>query len=505
MTQAGSERPERDDAEEPAEELGDLDVPDGDEVRGGSLNTYISPVKGEKQGGPEGLIADNYWLRNRGRGLTCRGNGSRPSSLRSRRRLECAATMVAAADQAPVGPPTSVGTGGAAATVERLATEAAIDALRRGGNAVDAAVTAAAVLGVTEPFSCGIGGGGFMLVQGAGRRTRSRSTIASGAAAMRPDSFRETAAPLAFNDARYSGISVGVPGTVRGWDEALKTHGTITLAQALAPAIAVARNGFLDRPDVLRPGPGQRRLFDDVPRRPRLPRRRRDAARRRHRPEEPRPRQDVRAARARAARTPSTAGPAHAIVQTVEQPPVARRQPRWRPGVMELADLQAYTAKQRAGRTCATAASTSSGWARLERRLDDRRGAQHARAVQPRRACRASGRCTSSSRRPRSPSPTAAPTSPTPTSSTCRSGLLPRSSRPGGALIGETAATSPWRPATRSRSTTSPGRARRRSRRSLAGSTTHLTVSDRRATSSYTFTIESTGGAGIVVPGPASC
>ena len=63
------------------------------------------------------------------------------------------------------GPPTSIGTGGAAASVEKLATQAAVDILRRGGNAVDAAVAASAVLGVTEPFSCGIGGGGFMVVR----------------------------------------------------------------------------------------------------------------------------------------------------------------------------------------------------------------------------------------------------------------------------------------------------------------------------------------------------
>ena len=68
------------------------------------------------------------------------------------------------------GPPTSIGTGGAAASVERLATQAAIDILRRGGNAVDAAVASAAVLGVTEPFSCGVGGGGFMVVRTAGGR-----------------------------------------------------------------------------------------------------------------------------------------------------------------------------------------------------------------------------------------------------------------------------------------------------------------------------------------------
>src|SRR5687768_15622386 len=67
---------------------------------------------------------------------------------------------------------TARGKGGAAATIDRRATRAAIRTLRMGGNAVDAAVAAAGVVGVTDPFSAGIGGGGFMVIRTPGGAVR---------------------------------------------------------------------------------------------------------------------------------------------------------------------------------------------------------------------------------------------------------------------------------------------------------------------------------------------
>src|SRR4051812_34986928 len=145
----------------------------------------------------------------------------------------------------PAKTPTAVGYGGAAASVDPIATRAAIDVLRRGGNAVDAAVAAAAGLGVVEPFSCGIGGGGFMVIYRArDSRVTTIDTREKAPATMKPDSFWENGAPLPFDSARWSGLSVGVPGTVRGWSQALHEYGTMSLGQALQPAIDVANHGF---------------------------------------------------------------------------------------------------------------------------------------------------------------------------------------------------------------------------------------------------------------------
>lgn len=142
--------------------------------------------------------------------------------------------------------PTATGTGGAAATVDALATRAAMEILAQGGNAVDAAVAAAAVLGVTEPYSCGIGGGGFMLVYLA----KEGRVVSIDHREVAPASFTPTVfngpdgRPLPFAERVNSGLSVGVPGTVRGWEEALKRYGTLSLGRVLQPAIRVAQQGF---------------------------------------------------------------------------------------------------------------------------------------------------------------------------------------------------------------------------------------------------------------------
>jgi len=165
------------------------------------------------------------------------------------------------------GPPTSIGTGGAAASVERIATQAAIDTLRQGGNAMDAAVAAAGVLGVTEPFSCGIGGGGFMVVRTAGGHVTTIDGRETAPTAMTPTSFwvGSPPAPLPFNDARFSGLSVGVPGTVATWAEALERYGTMTLARVLQPGIHVASHGFVVDQTFFDQTQQNVDYFDDVP------------------------------------------------------------------------------------------------------------------------------------------------------------------------------------------------------------------------------------------------
>ncbi len=141
--------------------------------------------------------------------------------------------------------PVATGTGGAVATISEPASQAALAILNKGGNAIDAAVAAAATLGVTDPFSCGIGGGGFMMIYLArDKRVITIDHRETAPANFKPTVFQQDGREIAFDEAVASGMSVGVPGAVRGWHEALDRYGSMSLKQVLQPAIAVAQNGF---------------------------------------------------------------------------------------------------------------------------------------------------------------------------------------------------------------------------------------------------------------------
>lgn len=141
--------------------------------------------------------------------------------------------------------PIATGTGGAVATINEIASQSALKILNQGGNAIDAAVAAAATLGVTDPFSCGIGGGGFMLIYLAKeKRFVVLDHRETAPASVRSDMFTENGKAIAWEESVSSGLSVGVPGTVRAWDEALKRYGSMQFKQVLAPAIQTAQQGF---------------------------------------------------------------------------------------------------------------------------------------------------------------------------------------------------------------------------------------------------------------------
>src|SRR5688572_26806631 len=128
---------------------------------------------------------------------------------------------------------------GIIATSQPLASAAGLAVLQQGGNAIDAAVTAAAVLSVVEPTMNGIGGDLFALVYDP--KTKSvRALNASGRAPAAATVAEFTRRNL--QSVPYRGeLSVSVPGVVDGWAELLAKHGTITLDRALQPAIRYAR------------------------------------------------------------------------------------------------------------------------------------------------------------------------------------------------------------------------------------------------------------------------
>lgn len=176
------------------------------------------------------------------------------------RAIACAAALALGLGAASVVPasadprqtekdPVAQGSGGAVASVDPQASAAGIEILRKGGNAVDAAVATAAALGVTEPYSAGIGGGGYFMYYNA--KTGKVSTIdgrETAPAAMPHDAFIDPATGKPYNftpELVTSGVSVGVPGTLATWQRALENWGTQDLKKVLQPAIQTASRGFV--------------------------------------------------------------------------------------------------------------------------------------------------------------------------------------------------------------------------------------------------------------------
>jgi gamma-glutamyltranspeptidase/glutathione hydrolase len=134
-------------------------------------------------------------------------------------------------------------------SVDPYATRIGLRVLARGGNATDAAVATAAALGVTEPYSAGIGGGGYFVQY----ESSTGEVTAIDGRETAPESMRrnafidpDTGDPYPEGPELFtSGAAVGVPGTPRTWETALDSWGSWSLRRALKPAAALAERGFL--------------------------------------------------------------------------------------------------------------------------------------------------------------------------------------------------------------------------------------------------------------------
>jgi len=139
----------------------------------------------------------------------------------------------------------AVSSGGVVSASHPLAAVAGARMLAEGGNAIDAAAAVQFALNVVEPQSSGIGGGGFMMIHLAktnetfivDSRERAPAKVTSGM-------FAPGGLPMTFQLASTTGLAVGVPGTVRGVDTAVRRWGTKKLSATLAPAIELAERGF---------------------------------------------------------------------------------------------------------------------------------------------------------------------------------------------------------------------------------------------------------------------
>lgn len=138
---------------------------------------------------------------------------------------------------------------GIVSTQEATATKVGVDILRKGGNAVDAAVAVGFALAVTLPRAGNLGGGGFMMVHmAADGDTAAIDYREMAPAGATHDMYLDAAGKVDKKRARFSYLSSGVPGTVAGMALALEKYGTMSLAEVMAPAIYLAREGITVTP-----------------------------------------------------------------------------------------------------------------------------------------------------------------------------------------------------------------------------------------------------------------
>jgi gamma-glutamyltranspeptidase/glutathione hydrolase len=136
----------------------------------------------------------------------------------------------------------TVANNGIVATSHPLAAQIGLDVLKKGGNAVDAAIATSAAMGLMEPMSCGVGGDLFAIVWDA-KSQKLYGLNANGAAPLK--ATRKLFADLGHKEIPDRGpLSWSVPGCVDGWDQLRQRFGTMPLKELLAPSIEYAEKGF---------------------------------------------------------------------------------------------------------------------------------------------------------------------------------------------------------------------------------------------------------------------
>ncbi|MGH8113936.1 MAG: gamma-glutamyltransferase [Rhodanobacteraceae bacterium] len=135
---------------------------------------------------------------------------------------------------------------------QHLATQIGVEVLKQGGNAIDASVAVGYALAVVHPCCGNIGGGGFMMVHLADGRNLFLDFREKAPLKATPDMMQNAAGKVVKGRSTKTYLGVGVPGTVMGLDEALAKYGTMSLKQVMAPAIKLARDGYVLQPGDVR-------------------------------------------------------------------------------------------------------------------------------------------------------------------------------------------------------------------------------------------------------------